>query len=181
MNEEVSSGLAKHRMVAHFKANHKVLPLYSSEYGDNEGLYFFGGVFGKGTENGLLFMAFNAYNPVLRRLEYTGILPSSLNDNLIALLSGENHDRELKVFKIREREFVGIHRYENTPYFGGIGCTLSNYEGKLLILFGYTDEGYSSEVVCLEVTEKVVESENKNNKVRKESIEQWRLWKKEVS
>jgi len=44
----MESGLAKHKIINHFKTTHKRLPLYSSEYSDSEGLYFFGGIFGNG-------------------------------------------------------------------------------------------------------------------------------------
>ena len=43
----MQTGLAKHKMVSHFK-NHKTYPLYSSEYSDTEGLLIFGGTFGHG-------------------------------------------------------------------------------------------------------------------------------------
>jgi hypothetical protein len=44
----MDSGLAKHKIVSHFKGTHKTFPLYSSEYSDNEGLLIFGGTFGNG-------------------------------------------------------------------------------------------------------------------------------------
>jgi hypothetical protein len=91
----MEKGIARHKAVAHFREGHKTLPLYSSEYSDLEGLYFFGGSFGAGSDNVLLFMALNTYNPCLRRVTYSGSPPSSvhtqvekINDNLIVIVSG---------------------------------------------------------------------------------------------
>lgn len=64
----MDSGLARHKMVNHFRSVHKNLPLYSSEYTDQEGIFIFGGCFGNGDENVLLFLSFNKYNPTIRRL-----------------------------------------------------------------------------------------------------------------
>jgi hypothetical protein len=75
----MESGIAKHKIIAHFRNTHKKLPLYSSEYNEHEGLYIFGGFFGNGSENVVLFLGFNNYNPYLKKLEYTGIPPSSLD------------------------------------------------------------------------------------------------------
>jgi hypothetical protein len=55
-------------------------------------------------------MGFNNYNPYLKRLEYSGIPASSIDpvvekisDNTIVILSGELNDRNIKLFKIKER------------------------------------------------------------------------------
>ena len=56
-----------------------MLPLYSSEYSDNEGLYFFGGHFGNRNDNVLLFLGLNSYNPTLKKIVYSGNPPSSAN------------------------------------------------------------------------------------------------------
>jgi hypothetical protein len=75
----MESGLARHKIVASFKNTHKNYPLYSSEYADQEGLLIFGGMFGNGEENIILFMGFNKYNPYLKRVDYTGIPASSVD------------------------------------------------------------------------------------------------------
>lgn len=74
----METGIAKHKIVSSFKSSHKNFPLYSSEYSDHEGLLVFGGTYGNGEENVLLFMGFNKYNPYLKRVEYSGIPPSSI-------------------------------------------------------------------------------------------------------
>lgn len=74
----MESGLAKHKMISHFKSTHKSFPLYSSEYADSEGILIFGGFFGNGEESIVLFLNFNKYNPTLKKLDYSGIPPSSI-------------------------------------------------------------------------------------------------------
>ena len=89
------SGMAKHQMLSTFKSSHKTLPLYSSEYTDEEGILVFGGSFGNGEDNVVSFFAFNKYNPHFKRVDYSGLPPSShdpiiekVNDNLLMIISG---------------------------------------------------------------------------------------------
>lgn len=42
----------------------------------------FGGGFGNGQENVILQMIFNKYIPVLKKIDYSGIPPSSIEPNL---------------------------------------------------------------------------------------------------
>jgi hypothetical protein len=41
-------------------------------------LFIFGGAFGNGEDNIILFMGFNKYNPYLKRLDFSGVPPSSI-------------------------------------------------------------------------------------------------------
>ena len=66
-------------MVTTFKTNHKTFPLYSSEYTDDEGIYMIGGSFGNGEDHIISFFSFNKYNPHLRRIDYSGVAPSSVD------------------------------------------------------------------------------------------------------
>lgn len=66
-------------MLSHFKGSHKTLPLYSSEYADDEGVYVVGGTYGNGDDNIISFISFNKYNPCIRRVDYSGIPPSSVD------------------------------------------------------------------------------------------------------
>ena len=89
------TGLARHKMIPHFKATHKNLPLYSSEYSDEEGAYIFGGNFGDGNDNIVTMLGFNKYNPYFRRVEYRGSPPPSsdplvekVSENLVMIIGG---------------------------------------------------------------------------------------------
>lgn len=53
-------------------------------------------------------MGFNKYNPHLKRVDYSGLPPSSLepiveriNQNSIVVISGELSDRNIKLYRIR--------------------------------------------------------------------------------
>lgn len=46
----------------------------------------------------------------------------------MAIIAGDQADRELRLFKIKEREFVGISKQINMEFLGGIGSTMSKYE-----------------------------------------------------
>lgn len=175
----MESGIAKHKVISHFKSTHKALPLYSSEYSDSEGLYIFGGSFGNGEENILLFMGFNKYNPYLKRLEYSGIPPSNIqpiaqkiNENLIVILSGDLADRRIKIYRIRERQFVGIYKFVGNEFFGGIGSTISKNQDEVYILFGLTKKGYNGNIHSFRIEEKMVESEAKKKKERNNSFDE---------
>ena len=56
LTESLCTGLAKHKLLSHFKSHHKTLPLYSSEYTDEEGIYIVGGLFGNGDEHIISFI-----------------------------------------------------------------------------------------------------------------------------
>ena len=76
---DMEKGIAHHKAIAYFKPNHTTLPFYSSDYSDLEVIYFFGGCFGNGNDNFVLFMGLNTYNPCLRRVIYSGTPPASIN------------------------------------------------------------------------------------------------------
>lgn len=64
-------------------------------------------------------MGFNKYNPYLKKMDYVGVPASptdpvveKVNDNTIVILSGELNDRNIKLFRIKEREFIGIYKFE---------------------------------------------------------------------
>lgn len=64
-------------------------------------------------------MGFNKYNPYLKKVDYIGVPASSVdpvvervNDNSLIILSGELSDRNIKLFKIKEKEFIGIYKFE---------------------------------------------------------------------
>ncbi len=42
-------------------------------------MYVFGGGYGNGQENVLLQMSFNKYIPVIRKVDYSGMPPSSID------------------------------------------------------------------------------------------------------
>lgn len=48
---------------------------------------------------------------------------------------------------------MGITRYINSPYFGGMGSSLNKYQDGLLLVFGLSQGGYNSEIVTLNVIE----------------------------
>ena len=176
--EQMQTGLAKHKMIGHFRSTHKNLPLYSSEYNDSEGAYIFGGQFGNTEENTLLFLGFNKYNPYLKKLEYGGMPPSStdpllerLNDNVIAVISGEMSDRNIKLFRIKEKEFVGIHKFVNPLFLGGLGSTLSKYDDHMYLFFGLAETGYVGGVYALTLNEKVITNEGRKKKDTTEEVE----------
>ena len=69
-----------------------------------------GGLFGNGEDHVISFFSFSKYNPHLRRVDYSGVPPSSvdplvekINDNLLMIISGEVHERRVKLFMIKER------------------------------------------------------------------------------
>jgi hypothetical protein len=92
---DMETGIANHKAITYFRSNHTTLPFYSSDYSDLEGIYFFGGCFGNGNDNILLFMGLNTYNPCLRRVMYSGAPPAAINtiaekinENQVLIISG---------------------------------------------------------------------------------------------
>jgi len=47
---------------------------------------------------------------------------------LILIVSGEVTERKARIYRIKEREFVGINKNNNIPFYGGLGSTLTKYE-----------------------------------------------------
>lgn len=103
-------------------------------------------------------MGLNTYNPCLRKVQFAGAAPSSTNmlvervtDNQIVVISGETNSRGVKVYKIKEKEFIGVYNFNHSPFLGGVGSSLSKCDQGLLILFGFTKAGYTQEVglLCL--------------------------------
>ena len=95
----MNSGLAKHQSIPVFKQR-KSYPLYSADYEDHEGIYFFGGSNENDEENYLIQMKFDKYTPVLKRVNYTGTAPSHVDpllerysDNIILIVSGDQYNR----------------------------------------------------------------------------------------
>jgi len=50
-----------------------------------------------------------------------------MNDNNVIIISGEIRERSIKLFRIKEREFVGIFKFMTPSFFGGLGSTISKY------------------------------------------------------
>ena len=93
-----------------------------------------GGLFGNGDDHIISFFSFSKYNPHLKRVDYSGVAPSSvdpiiekINDNVIFIISGEMTERRVKLYLIKENEFVGIYKNITSPFYGGIGSTLTKH------------------------------------------------------
>ena len=76
-------------------------------------------------------------------MHYSGTPPSSSNtlvekvdENMILIISGEIDNRGVKMYKIKEREFLGIYNFKTTPFLGGVGSTLNKYEDGYILMFG---------------------------------------------
>jgi len=63
----LEGGLARHAIIARFN-QHDSYPFYSKDYGNQEGLYIFGGSNQSGEFNILLQLRLNKYTPVMHRL-----------------------------------------------------------------------------------------------------------------
>ena len=80
------------------------------------------------------------------------------NDNVIVVISGDMAERSIKLFRIKEREFVGIHKFVNPLYLGGLGSTLSKFDEQLYLFFGLAETGYVGAVHALTLNEKVIQN-----------------------
>lgn len=65
---------------------------------------------------------------------------------------------------MKEREFVSISKNNNTPFYGGLGSTLTKYEDEYFIFFGLGPNGYIGNVNSLRIDERVIENENRKKK-----------------
>ena len=52
------------------------------------------------------------------------------------IISGEQNDRELRLFKVRERTFIYVNYFTSMNPLGGIGSTLNKYNGDYYLFFG---------------------------------------------
>lgn len=93
----------------------------------------------------------NKYVPTFRKVEFSGNPPSpvspiiekySNNPENVLVVSGEMSDREIRLFKTREKSFTLISHYINMHPLGGIGSSLSLYNGSYYFFFGLGEEGY---------------------------------------
>jgi hypothetical protein len=82
----------------------------------------------------------------------------------------------LKIYKIKEKEFVGVTKYISSPYFGGMGSSLSRYQDGLLLLFGLSQGGYNSEVVTLNIIEEERSIADHEERLRKDDHLDWKIW-----
>lgn len=79
LTECMETGLAKHKAIGIFSKERKHLPLYAADYMQHEGMYIFGGIHGNGQQNILLQLQFNKYIPTIKRVDYSGMPPSSID------------------------------------------------------------------------------------------------------
>lgn len=40
------------------------------------------------------------------------------------------------MYKIKEKEFLGVYKFNNLPFLGGVGSTLNKYEDGYILMFG---------------------------------------------
>jgi hypothetical protein len=74
-----------------------------------------------------------------------------VNEHLIMILSGEVQERSIKLFSVKEKEFVSIYKNMNSPFYGGLGSTLTKYNDELYIFFGLGQQGYISNISSLHI------------------------------
>ena len=113
-------------------------------------MYLFGGFNGNGQQNTLMQMQFNKYIPSIKRIDYSGIPPSPIdpivehysnNQSMIIVISGEQKQRDIRIFKTVSRQFVGVERgmqflLGTSKLLGGIGSTVNEFQGKYYVFFG---------------------------------------------
>ena len=157
----METGIAKHKAVAIFKER-KHLPFYLAEYAEHEGIYVFGGGFGNGQENVMLQISFNKYIPVVKKVDYSGIPPSSLEpimekyNDMILIVSGDQKEREIRLFNPQYRQFILINN-SYSKLLGGIGSSVTEYDGGYYVFFGLGEDGYIGGISSFAIDEKVKE------------------------
>ena len=128
-------GIAKHAGASTFKPR-KSYSFYSSDYQDNEGIFYFGGFNDQEEENIVFQLVFNKLLPTFRRIEYSGTAPSPIspivetyNENTLLIISGESNYREVRLFKVKQKSFTLISSYPQMGRFGGMGTSINLYGG----------------------------------------------------
>ena len=104
-----------------------------------------------------------------------------MNDNIFMIISGEMHERRIKLFRIKEKEFVDIYKNNTAPFYGGLGSTLTRYNDELFLMFGLGSKGYISKVYSLQVEERVTESEVKKKKPNRHFMLEWNMHRDNIS
>ena len=137
----MNSGLAKHKAVANFKFR-KSYPFYNAEYGNEEGIYFFGGINQEGVPNNVSQLVFNRYVPVLKRVKFSGLPPSPVdpiiekyNESSIVIVSGDQYEREVNIFNFKEQKFSNVN-LGFKPSLGGMGSAIILNRSNYYVFYG---------------------------------------------
>ena len=98
-----------------------------------------------------------------------------VNDGLVMIISGDVQDRRIKLYMIKEKEFINICKNITAPFYGGMGSTLSRCNDELYLFFGLGQSGYINSVSSLRIDEKVIEGDVKKKRANRNYLLEWNI------